>query len=88
MANPTYWCELTVTPGLSEYDESVKVFDSRTNYPPTCTVYTFSNRYSVKMATKHLENAGYIVRKRDSESEPYITKHDVVYSGTTIAHHG
>jgi hypothetical protein len=83
-----YWCELTVTPGLSEWDNYVKVYDSCTFYGDSSTVYNFSNPYSVMMATKHLENAGYIVRKRDSNDESYVTKHTVIYAGMPIGHHG
>jgi hypothetical protein len=83
-----YWCELTVTPGLSEWDNYVRVYDSRIFYGNSSTVYTLSNPYSVEMATQNLENAGYVVRKRDSNDESYVTKHTVIYEGMPIGHCG
>jgi hypothetical protein len=83
----SYWCELTVTPGLSEWDNYVKVYDSCTFYGNTCTIYNFSDPHSVMIATKHLEHAGYIVRKRDNNDDSYVTNHTVIFAGMPIGRH-
>ena len=76
---------ITVSPGIPDFEEPLKVFDTRTNYGRDYTDYTFSTMSSARCAKSLFENNGYIVVLNDGKGASETTEHTKYYNGMKIS---